>query len=316
MQNRVDINPFDQDAIRTAGGAAVGYTINTSERYNGYYLGTDSANSSSYKFTRFFGKGGLYKVRFIYSKNTDAAKADIGLDSTTTALFSQVDGYNASQTYNNVIEMTKEISRGYHDITFLANGKNASSSNYKIYNGGLQFDLVQEYPVYQDDKPAQINHGGLVLLSKHKAVVAESTFTFNLADITDTKYSEVLVVVRGGQTAALSLLMKVNGLSATYFGKGITSDGTTVSAVNISGASSWTMLVGTGANIISGHATLKHSNGQIMGESIFGEGTGTERTLSIYQSGSGFPLSSIVISTSTSTWVVGTEIEIWGRNIQ
>src|SRR6185312_11226 len=314
MNVRVSVNAGDQDAIITStDSVTIGYTNNTSCRFNGFLTqASNVGTANAWKFTRFFSKGGLYKVRFVYKKDTNCGKVNIGLDSSATSIVSALDTYVASATYNNVYESTLEISRGFHDITFAVNGKNASSSNYQIQMETIQFDPIQEYQLYQDDKPAQTNQGSMVLLGKHKAAVAESTFTFNLADITDTKYSEVVVVVRGSETAALSLLMKVNGLSATYFGKGISSDGTTVSAVNISGASSWTLLVGTGANIISGHATIKHANGQIMGESIFGEGTGTERTLSLYQSGSGFPLSSITIATSTSTWVAGTEIEIYG----
>lgn len=148
MTNEVLISYADQDQIVVAGNTPV-IAISTSARGNGT-LGLAAANAADLdkqKFRRYFARSGLYKFKLIYAKAADAGKLDIGLDSSTTNILSQLDLYNGSTTYNNIIEKTIEIARGAHDIVFLINGKNASSSDYTFLMQLVQFDLIAEYPV-------------------------------------------------------------------------------------------------------------------------------------------------------------------------
>lgn len=144
---------FDQDFVAIQGVWAS--RLDSNARFNGYmdnYNNGSQSNGDEAKWTRFFTKGGLYKVRFVHVKNASSAKIDIGLDSSTNNVFSQIDSYTGGTTFNFVNETTLEISRGYHDIHIKANGKNVSSAGYEIFCQVLQFDLIQEYPLYKDDQ--------------------------------------------------------------------------------------------------------------------------------------------------------------------
>ena len=148
MTNEILITFADQDQIVVAGYTPV-IAISTSARGNGT-LGLAAANAADQdkqKFRRYFARSGLYKFKLVYAKASDAGKLDVGLDSSTTNILSQLDLYNASTTYNNIIEKTIEIARGAHDIVFLINGKNASSSDYTFLMQLVEFDLIAEYPV-------------------------------------------------------------------------------------------------------------------------------------------------------------------------
>jgi len=320
MNVRVSVNAGDQDAIITStDSVTIGYTNNTSCRFNGFLTqASNVGTANAWKFTRFFSKGGLYKVRFVYKKDTNCGKVNIGLDSSATSIVSALDTYVASATYNNVYESTLEITRGFHDVTFAVNGKNASSSNYQIQMETIQFDPIQEYQLYQDDKPIQTNQGSMVLLGKHKVTVAESTFTFPLADILNTKYSEIIVKINGSATASLALQATVNGLGANYIQKGLSSIGGTVTAINITTGSilkiaSTSIL--TGATKFEAWFTIKRQDdgtwtmGQ-WGATGFSVGHETGSWNNDQTSTTG--ITQIVISTSTSTVKVGTEYEIYG----
>lgn len=319
MNNRVSILPFDQDWVNVVGIFKSAYNVEL-RRFNGDLL-TDGNNGTQGQITRYFPKGGHYRVRFIYTKGSNFGKADVGIDTSTNNLFSQIDTYNGTGVNDVVIETFKEIPRGYHNITITANGKNASSTNYFLEIEALFFDLVQEYPegTYQDDKPAQINQGSMVLLGKHTAVVAESTFTFNFAGITDDLYSEIIVVARGQVTAALNLQLTINGGSTGYYQDGVSAIGGSNANINIDNAAQLTF---QSSSILNGANQEIEANAIIKGSKV-GTSRPTGRieagTFSIGMEESAFgcgsvttPVTSITVKTSTSTWTVGTTIEVYG----
>jgi len=316
MQNRVAVYGADQDFIPIVG--TVGPFVDTGSRFNTITRNSSNANSDQYKTNRYFSKGGLYKIRWIYLKAVGGAKVDIGLDSSTNNIFSQIDTYSLGNSYNAVIETVKEIPRGYHDITWTTNGKNASANAYIAYTEAIEFDLIQEYPVYQDDRPAQINQGSMVLLAKHKAAIAEGTFTINLADVLNTKYSEIKVVINGTATASLALQATINALGANYLQKGLSSIGGAVTAINITTGSILKLAstsILTGATKFESWFTIKRQDDGTwtMGQwGSTGFSVGNESGSWNNDQTSTTTLTQIVISTSTSTWKLGTEIEVYG----
>lgn len=163
---------FDQDWYVAAGTPTVTPTIDSSARYNGYHSDSGTANNDKKQYQRYFPKGGLYKATFVYAKLTNGAKVDIGLDSSTNNILSQVDTYNASTTRDNKISAPIEISRGFHVISLLANGRNAgNSTGYVIPIQALEFEIIEEYVVYQDDEIP----GSFVIETIEKDMSDEST---------------------------------------------------------------------------------------------------------------------------------------------
>jgi len=318
MNSRVAVYAGDQDAITVSGSPAPFTNVDVNSRFNGYILQGSPNNGDKWKYTRYFTKGGLYRIRSVLLRSNNTGKLDLGLDSSTNNIFSQYDLYNASAIYNAVKETILEISRGYHDINIFANGKNASSSQYYIPIEALEFDLIQEYPVYQDDKPAQINQGSMVLLAKHKAAIAEGTFTLNLADVVNTKYSEIKVVINGTATASLALQATINALGANYLQKGLSSIGGSVTAINITTGSILKLAstsILTGATKFESWFTIKRQDDGTwtMGQwGSTGFSVGNESGSWNNDQTSTTNLTQIVISTSTSTWKLGTEIEVYG----
>lgn len=315
MNNRVSVLSADQDFVNVSGNALV-FTVDTSARLNVRMNQASPANGDKNKVTRYFTKGGLYRVRQIYRKETDAGLIDIGIDTSTNNIFSQLDMYAVSNSDNNVKETLIEISRGYHDIVYTVNGKNASSSNYYCLIQATLFDLIQEYPVYQDDRPAQINQGYMVLLGKHTAVVAESTFTFNFADVDlANKYSEIVIKIHGTATASLALQMKINGTSSGYYADGLKDLVGTLTGVNFSATTQHEIIgtnIITGANNFKARIILSIENAQA---NILSEGGVGGNGMTKLQGLVGLLvnlLNSLTIQTSTSTWSILTTIEVYG----
>lgn len=281
MNNRVGVFSFDKDVNIIAGTWI--QNVDSGSRFNGYQWNNSAANGDEAFFTRYFTKGGLYRVRFVYLKNNNQAKADIGLDSNgSTNLFSQLDMYNASLTYNNVIEMTKEITRGFHDIHFKANGKNASSSGYNL-QGFILFDLIQEYPVYQDDQPPTGLEGDEVVLYKTTLASTATSISIPLAavDIIN-KYSEIEIVLDTlpSASANLTLALTAGGLSGSVcYGNAVKVLGTTVTGVSFSATATWTLADTT---VITGASQEVFVRAVISGTGI---GGGNYRL--IWQAGSG-----------------------------
>ena len=324
MQNRVAIFWTDQDA-QTVKGNNIANNVDATNRFNGYMAqSTSGATDDSYKWNRYFEKGGLYKFRLIYSLGTNLGKINIGLDSSATYFVNSLDCYNAIGSNNRVLEVLATIPKGYHDITIQLNGKNASSSNYFFIIPAIMFDLVQEYyeGIYQDDRPLQVNQGSLVLLGRHIAAIAESTFTFNFADVKYTKYSEILIKVNGGATASLELQAVINSLNSGISQNGFTAIGASLTVVNLSSRSSIQLAstsVLTGATDFVGTILLKRNASgiwEVADCDFTGYAVGKEVTSASLGSPTLTTLNTLVIQTSTSTWKVGTEFEIYGVKTQ
>lgn len=175
----VVVNTFDQDSIVVVGGSPWTSTVYSGGRFNGYLSSPDQGNLDEVYFVRYFPKSGLYKVRFIYYTNSLSPKIDIGLDSNgANNLFSQVDTYTAALVTNVVKETTINITRGYHQVHFKVNGKNASSSSYQPYIQSLQFDLIAEASQYQEDQaPIPMPDGAFNRPRLQFATLSGATYT-------------------------------------------------------------------------------------------------------------------------------------------
>jgi len=103
MQNRVQVLAFDQDYSVLA-GSGFGSIVDTSARFNGFFINNSPTTGDNWQYPRYFSKGGLYKIRMVNLKTSDSGIMKVGLDSPQgTNIFSK-DLYNASTTYNNVSE--------------------------------------------------------------------------------------------------------------------------------------------------------------------------------------------------------------------
>ena len=143
------INWADEDRVTSATATV---TVSTSARSNGYmWSGLTDLNTK--EWTRYFPKSGTYKVKYVHRNASDGAKTDIGLDSSTNDIFSQIDTF-LDQGFDKESITTIEVARGNHKVTVKSNGKNASSGNYVSYIQLLQFDLIDEHEVLGEDEPA------------------------------------------------------------------------------------------------------------------------------------------------------------------
>lgn len=324
MVRQVSIFSGDQDQVAINGGWS-SYVVSTSVRFN-LALQNNTGNLDEIQYTRYFAKSGLYKVRFITNKQSDHGKVDLGINpngqtKNNTNLFNQLDTYNLTQILNFVAENYIEIQRGYNDIHLKVNGKNASSSAFTVSWQALEFDLVQEYDSYQNDNFANGNlTRGLVPLGVHVAPIAESTFTFNFADVDlFNKYSEIIVEIHGEATASLALQAQINGISsANYYQSGYTSIGATLANVQ---KSAQTLIELLGTNIETSGAMMSCSmkiridknNNYTYGEWFGGVIGGGNTSGMVGLAGIGSNnLISLTIKTSTSTWAIGTVISVWG----
>ena len=122
------VNLFPTECIATS---ALTYSISSSQYYGLYaYIPSASANDGDvYAYTCMLEKG-TYTLKYIYLKGTTCGKVDIYVDD--VKVVSALDLYAASTTYNQ-ISTTTSIAvtySGRHDVHFVINGKNASSSDY------------------------------------------------------------------------------------------------------------------------------------------------------------------------------------------
>lgn len=74
---------------------------------------------------------GTYTVETIYAKSNDAGINDVTLGGVSAGSF---DGYNGSTTYNHRLTTTGVViaSAGIKALVVTSNGKNASSTNYRL----------------------------------------------------------------------------------------------------------------------------------------------------------------------------------------
>ena len=162
--------------------------------------------------------------------------------------------------------------------------------------------------------------GKLELLDVHTATGTESTYTFTENEDFDN-YSNFIVIIQGGATAALQLQMIVNANETSnhhYSREYYTGGSITVTEVNdedfyevastniIAGTNSFYGIIDIRLNDNDEKYALYRANScsyaSVRWERYYGMNSGI---------GTG-DLSSIQIKTSTSTWIAGTRISIYG----
>ncbi len=316
----VRINAFDQDHQIVAGTPTVATAVLSTRIIGGSWAtASGTADLDQVKFERYFPRSGTYAVTLIVDKSTNHPLLDMGINligqtRNTTNLFSQLDLYNGSLQEDQKFVTAVKVARGTNEINIKANGKNASSSAYVIRFSMIEFNLIAEHEVFPESSTPKTEG---ILLARYKCEIAESSKVFSLADLVADKYAEVMVKISGKATASLQLQMTFNGLGANYIQKGHM-DLTSVTAINITTGSvlaigSTTLI--TGADEFEADVTIKKDAGGVW--------TGGKCHCTDYSTGqaeSGWSndgatstkLSQITISTSTSTWAVGTTIGIYG----
>ena len=319
MTNEVLISWADQDFVIVNGTPTMDATVSTAQRLNGI-LNTNAATDAlndEIKYNRWFDKSGTYKVRLLYSKGANGAITDIAIDSPAgNNLFDGVT-VNGSGT-NLTVETTKEIARGFHDLSFLVEA-DGGTSDFQLRIIALFFDLIDEHPVLGESAPAK-EADGMVLLAKHTAEVVESTFTFDLADIDlskNGKYVEVIVKVEGKATASLALQVDINAAGGTNYQihgtRSTTSADTHIDLITQAQIQLLSTTIIPSTQNFMAELTMKVNPDDILFGIFRGE---------VYDQGiergvwgrllSAAKVTSIEIKTSASTWRIGTTIEVYG----
>ena len=168
------------------------------------------------------------------------------------------------------------------------------------------------------------NTGTYEYLTTYTAAQAEATYTYTPASaLTFANYSAIIIEIDGEITAALSLRLRINGgvTAGNYKSQGMTTDGSTVAALDDGGsqtsyALASSSLLNTANDQFLGQAEIRMGNTTTQRAVVFARicepsgGTKTEIT-SGYIIGA-TEITSITILTSTSTWLTGTRFSIYG----
>ncbi len=153
---KVKIESSDADFITVSGTAPI-LTVDTSARFNGYRNNATDLNADQIKYTRYFPKSGVYKIKYLYLKSLDGALTDIAIDSAGgNNIFDNINQQGGSTTYNNELYTTKAIARGYHDISILA--AEGGTNDFQFHFQSLEFELINEYPILGEAGTPN-NHG-------------------------------------------------------------------------------------------------------------------------------------------------------------
>jgi hypothetical protein len=315
--DEVNIWNSDDDIEPVVGGT---YTvaINTSRRFNSFLYASARADGDKFLFRRYF-SGGTYTASMLYSEGADTGILDIGVDSDSTAVFNQLDTYSASADSNKKSYSTVTISRGFHDISFLVNGKNASSSNYYTRLINLQFKKIATVLDSVNDDNSDGVHGSMVPLANYTCRLAEATKTLNLSHVNAAKYSRILLKVNMRATAALVLQLEFNGLTTYYSYDYGRRTGGTLTEVTAASQAHFDLI---DATVLSGDApayALVEIDLGFTGGIAFSCYGGTAGTGETQVTGGGrntgfniTPLTEILLSTDTSTWKAGTTFDVYG----
>jgi hypothetical protein len=108
--------------------------LNSTNQYAGCYALNSAAEAENggYVIANVPLDVGTYTINFVYLKLDSAGKFDLYVDGTHYG--ATLDCYASSASYNNQADYTSIVIsyKGVHTIKFLANGKNASSSEYRL----------------------------------------------------------------------------------------------------------------------------------------------------------------------------------------
>ncbi len=208
---------------------------------------------------------------------------------------------------------------GKADITMTTNG------DMLYYNSGRQ-RLAKgddgEFLKLASGLPSWAAGAGstLELLDVHTATGTESTYTFT-EDLDFADYSNFIVIVQGGATAALALQALVNGsTSSNHHYTMEYSDGSSIADSYVQDATSWeistTNMFAGGSGIF---AYIEIYMNDVLNKYPFYRSYSRsypqlrwERHLGVDTALSSGDITSITVKTSTSTWIAGTRICIYG----
>ncbi len=157
---------------------------------------------------------------------------------------------------------------------------------------------------------------GMVVLDKHEATGTEASYTFTPDPaILNDKYSKILIIFDGKTTASLALELKINGSATGHYWTMTENNQGTLTGSTASNASEFPLAdtsVITAATHLMGEISLYLSDiatAVVSIDSTIGAGRHYNKmTGNIVTS----TITEIKIQTSTSTWVAGTKIIIYG----
>ncbi len=161
----------------------------------------------------------------------------------------------------------------------------------------------------------------LELIEKIDYSTTGTTKTFTFPAIDFVQYSELILILSGGTTAALALLLQINGSgNAKYHTDGTQFVGGTETLINIDTATSGTicsaaLLAGANENFycrlrISLSLAGSSDRPQAIVESSAGGSIGQER-VGIVLTESHTDISSLTVLVSTSSWQAGTKFTLY-----
>jgi len=310
--NKIEVWGADDDLELVSGTLPV-ITISTSNRFNHLRNNATDLLNDEIIYRRYF-SGGVYRVKYLYNKSLDGGQTDILVD--TTVIIDNLDQQGATSQNNEAFAIAN-ITRGFNDI-HIKNVLDGGTNDFQFPFTLLQFEKIGSLVQLGDAQDTDNENGNLVLLGRYVARKAESTITFNLADVLSDKYSEFIVKINGKATASLVLQATFNGLGTNYIQKGASSIAGSVTAINITTGSilrlASTSII-TGATELEAEFTIKKdADGIWTGGKTHGNGfaVGEEDTSWSHDAATTSKINTIVVSTSTSTWVTGTTIEIYG----
>jgi len=140
------------DGYAGNGAALVGYTaagaiiadnviqVNNTNVFGGVSLVSSAASAADgvYYILNVPLAAGTYSIAINYTKSTAYGKFDLYMDGVKVNS-TTLDAYAASTSYNNQWNVTGVViaTGGWHVLKILTNGKNASSSDYRLYVGAI-----------------------------------------------------------------------------------------------------------------------------------------------------------------------------------
>ena len=165
-------------------------------------------------------------------------------------------------------------------------------------------------------------HGSMVPLASYTARKAEGTVTFNLGNVNPTKYSEIKLVMNGEVTASLAVQMTLNAHASAMYSYGEFQNGVAIAYQKPSDNAAQLTLGSTSTLTGAGSAFLIDAWFQLLSSAtlkIGGRSTCVnhlavtrDELQHLVNTSTASAITQILIKTSTSTWKVGTEINIYG----
>ena len=141
------------DGYSGNGASLVGYTaagaiiadnvikVNDADTRGGVQMNSTAASAADgvYYILNLPLAAGTYRIAINYAKSANMGKFDLYMDGVKVSGATPLDAYAASTSYNNQWNVTGVViaTGGWHVLKILTNGKNASSSDYRLYVGAI-----------------------------------------------------------------------------------------------------------------------------------------------------------------------------------